>query len=59
MTAKQAIKNTRKFTSFQTAQNFANRCEKLHMILMGDDNRFWVGLPRYTEFLNKLGYEYI
>lgn len=46
------------FKSLQLAENFANRCEKLHLIILGDNNRYWVALPKVTEKLNKQGYEY-
>lgn len=47
-----------KFNSFALASSFADRCLKLHMIVLGDDGKYWVALPRITEALVKLGYEY-
>jgi hypothetical protein len=31
-----------KFTSLENAKSFANRCNKMMGILMGDDSKFWV-----------------
>ena len=58
MSAQQLIKEMAQFKSLESAKSYANRA-KLHMILMGDNGKFWVGLPKYTEQLNKLGYEYV
>ncbi|WP_155831794.1 hypothetical protein [Hylemonella gracilis] len=47
-----------KFTKLANARSFANRAEKLMMIVMGDDERFWVTTPAHAERLVKAGYEY-
>ena len=47
-----------KFNSRAAAFSFANRAHKLHMVILGDDGKFWVAAPRITEKLHKLGYEY-
>ena len=45
------------FSDLRNAQNFANRCNKLHMVVLGDNEKFWVVLPvDYTRLLNA-GYE--
>ena len=31
-----------KFTTLENAKSFANRCDKMMGILMGDDSKFWV-----------------
>ena len=31
-----------KFTNLENAKSFANRCDKMMGILMGDDSKFWV-----------------
>jgi hypothetical protein len=47
-----------KFSSITNAKSFANRCNKIHLIVLGDDKKFWVAPPRVTEQLVKSGYEY-
>ena len=59
MNATTLIKEMTQFSSLELAKSYANRANKIHMILMGDNNKYWVGLPRYTEKLNQQGYEYI
>lgn len=52
------IKDTAQFNSLELARSYANRCHKLHLIILGDNGKFWVARPKTTERLNKLGYEY-
>ena len=47
-----------KFSNLAKAKSFANRCTKLHLIVLGDDGKFWVAPPRVAEQLVKSGYEY-
>lgn len=47
-----------KFNSLGLAQSFADNCKKLHLIVLGDDGKFWVTTPRITEQLVKACYEY-
>jgi hypothetical protein len=47
-----------KFSSIINAKSFANRCNKAHLIVLGDDGKFWVATPKITEQLVKSGYEY-
>lgn len=59
MTTTTLIKEMTQFSSLEAAKNYVNRAEKINMILMGDNGKYWVGLPKHTEKLNKQGYEYI
>jgi hypothetical protein len=49
---------TFKFSTYATADSFRNRCVKIMMIVMGDDNMFWVVTPAHGEKLTRQGYEY-
>jgi hypothetical protein len=51
-------KQLSKFSSLKLAKSFVGRCEKINLIVMGDDGKFWVALPKVTDQLIKLGYEY-
>ena len=51
-------KEIAKFIEYQNAVSYANRQNKLHMIVLGDDCRYWVAVPRVTEWLVRNGYEY-
>lgn len=58
MTPQAAAARMTRFRSLATAHLFAVRCLKLHMVLLGDDGLFWVGLPAATETLCRAGLEY-
>jgi hypothetical protein len=45
-------------STIEAAVRFVNRCEKLHMIVMGDNCKFWVCTPADAQKLVKSGYEY-
>ena len=47
-----------RFSTLTAAKAFADRCEKIHMIVLGDNDEYWVGLPATTEWLGKNGHEY-
>ena len=47
-----------RFNTLAIATAFANRCEKMHMVVLGDNDEFWVAVPAVTEWLVKNGYEY-
>ncbi len=47
-----------KFTRLGSAIRFTHHADKLLMILMGDDERFWVTTPAQAERLHRQGYEY-
>jgi hypothetical protein len=46
-----------KFSSFGLAQEFAYRTQKPHLILHGDDGKFWVTTLRVASLLESAGYE--
>jgi hypothetical protein len=47
-----------KFTDRNTAISFANHATKIMMIVLGDDDKFWVCTPADAARLVKQGYEY-
>jgi len=47
-----------RFNTLVNAQAFADRCEKMHMVVLGDNEEYWVAVPAVTEWLVKNGYEY-
>jgi len=47
-----------KFSTYTLADSFRNRCEKMMMIVLGDDGKFWVVTPAQAEKLVAQGYEY-
>ena len=46
-----------KFTSLGSAQIFVDGCTKMHGIILGDDDRFWVVCMADFDQLLKAGYE--
>lgn len=46
-----------RFSDLKNAQSFADRCIKLHMVILGDDDKFWVVLPVDFERLIRAGYQ--
>lgn len=48
-----------RFINLNTARSFSNNCIKSHMIVMGDDSRYWVVTPADATRLVKAGYETI
>ena len=48
---------TAKFNDLFLAQNFAARCLKIHMVIMGDDMKYWVVNMATAQRLVKAGYE--
>ncbi len=46
-----------KFTSLSLAGAYANRCVKAHVVILGDDRRFWVVTMAEAARLLKAGYE--
>jgi hypothetical protein len=53
------MKTAFKFNTLRYAESFAARCHKAHMIIMGDDMRFWVVTLAQGEKLIRAGYEAI
>ena len=47
-----------KFNNLSTAINFTYRAIKMKMIILGDDELFWVVTPAAAERLVRQGYEY-
>ena len=47
-----------KFNTLGTAINFTYRAAKMKMIILGDDELFWVVTPAAGERLVRQGYEY-
>ena len=48
-----------KFADYHLAKSFAENAEKLMLIILGDDGKFWVGTPAEAEKLYRQGYEYV
>ena len=46
-----------KFNSYENADNFRNRLTKTAIIILGDDNKYWVALGRDASRLLSQGYE--
>lgn len=46
------------FNSLANAKFFANRASKMMMIVLGDDDRYWVVTPADGERLVRAGFEY-
>jgi hypothetical protein len=49
---------TFKFNTLAMAESFTARTRKIMLIMLGDDDLFWVVTPRHAAQLEKLGYEY-
>ena len=47
-----------KFGNLETARMFAFRCYKIHMVVVGDDGKYWVMRPVDSEKLVKKGFKY-
>ena len=47
-----------RFNTLANAQTFADRYEKIHRVVLGDNEEYWVAVPAVTEWLVKNGYEY-
>ena len=45
-----------KFEKRENALGFINRAKKIWMLVLGDDNRFWVVRPVDAERLTRQGY---
>lgn len=48
--------NTYKFESLRNATEFVNRAKKIWMIVLGDDEMFWVVRPVDAARLGRQGY---
>jgi hypothetical protein len=49
--------NIDQFSCPAAAQRYANRCEKLHIVMLGDNGKFWVACFADAQKLQKAGYE--
>lgn len=47
------------FTNLAAAKRYAERCTKLHFVVMGDNNKFWVVCFLDAQRLEKDGYEIV
>ena len=47
-----------KFNTLAMAESFTARAKKIMLIMLGDDELFWVVTPRHAAQLEKQGYEY-
>ena len=47
-----------RFKSLALARAFRDRCVKMNLIVLGDNDEFWVAYPRVSEWLVRNGYEY-
>lgn len=43
------MKPVAKFSNFEMAKNFALRAEKILLVGLGEDSRWWVVTPRYAK----------
>lgn len=50
--------NRIEFTTLAGANHYAENCIKIHMVVLGDNGKYWVMLPKFSERLVKSGYEY-
>ncbi|MCQ2076121.1 MAG: hypothetical protein MJZ20_03665 [Bacteroidaceae bacterium] len=46
------------FSTLAVAKRWAFGCNKMHLIILGDNEKFWVVTPADAEKLVKMGYEY-
>ena len=49
--------NPTQFISREAAFSWANNCIKLHMVVLGDNGKFWVVCFSDAQKLVRLGYE--
>ena len=53
------IETVYKFSQLATAISFTQHCIKIWMIVLGDDEKFWVVTPAHASRLMKQGYEVV
>lgn len=46
------------FSSLGAAKRWASGCNKMHLVILGDNEKYWVVTPADAERLVKAGYEY-
>lgn len=49
--------NIDQFSSLEAAIRWANNCIKLHVVMLGDNGKYWVACFADAQKLNKNGYE--
>lgn len=50
-------KNIDQFSNRDAAFRWANNCIKLHVVMLGDNENFWVACFADAQKLSKMGYE--
>lgn len=45
------------FSSLEAAKRWANNCIKLHIVMLGDNGKYWVACFADAQKLLKMGYE--
>jgi hypothetical protein len=59
MTTQTINSQVSKFNSLAAAKSFADRCNKMQLIVIGDDSKYWVASASFATKLEKLGYELV
>jgi hypothetical protein len=49
--------NVDQFSDLQAATRWANNCVKLHIVMLGSNDKYWVVCFADAQKLSKLGYE--
>ncbi len=49
--------NIDQFSNLDAAQRWANNCIKLHIVMLGDNGKYWVVCFADAQKLSKIGYE--
>lgn len=50
-------RNIDQFSTLEGANRWANRCKKLHIVMLGDNGKYWVACFVDAQKLSKMGYE--
>ncbi len=49
--------NIDQFATLEGATRWANNCIKLHIVMLGDNGKYWVACFSDAQKLSKMGYE--
>ena len=49
--------NISELSTLESANRWANKCIKLHIVVLGDNGKFWVACFADAQKLCKMGYE--
>ncbi len=49
--------NIDQFSTLEGATRWANNCIKLHIVMLGDNGKYWVACFSDAQKLSKMGYE--